>query len=182
MQDLTEKILLYRIRTSRDQQAFGRLFDTYKQELYRFARSRLRSAEDADDLVAHTFSTAWNIITTSHGEDKEHHFRGLIYHIARWGIADIYRRKKDDVSVDALAEAGVQIADKKQTPEKIEAVVDVSMLEQYLDRLKPDQKEVIVLRYFQGMEYSDIAERMEKNVNAVRVMLHRALKELRTYL
>lgn len=181
MQDLKEQILLYRIRMFRDQQAFGRLFDAYKRELYRFARSRLPTAEDADDLVAHTFTTAWTIITTSHGTDKDHHFRGLIYHVARWGITDYYRKKKDDVSVDALAEAGVQLADKKQTPEKIEAVADVSILSQYLDRLKPEHKEVIVLRYFQGMEYADIAERLEKNVNAVRVMLHRALKELRTY-
>ncbi len=182
MQELTEKILLFRVRTSRDEQAFGKLYDLYKKELFRFARSRLPTNEDADDLSAHTFFTAWTIITTSHGAEDEHHFRGLIYHIARWAITDFYRKKKDDISVDALTNAGVQLADNKETPGKIEAVADLSMLVRYLDRLKPEQKEVVILRYFQDMEYEEIAKRLEKNVNAVRVMLHRAIKELRTYL
>ncbi len=179
MPDLKEQFLLFRIRQFRDEAAFGKLFETYKKELYKFLRTKLPTVEDTEDVVAMVFMRAWSYISTSHGNGREHHFRGLIYHIARNGVADYYRTHKSSVSIDALIDEGTQIADAQETKGKIEATTDVRLLKEQLNRLSPDQSEVIILRYFQGLEYAEIAKRLEKNEGAVRGLIHRALKELR---
>ncbi|NBS41181.1 sigma-70 family RNA polymerase sigma factor, partial [bacterium] len=100
MLDTSEQILLFKIRKFRDQVAFTRLFETHKKELYRFVRSKVPTAEDADDLIQTVFMRAWVYITTAH-QKETHHFRGLIYHMSRNAIADHYRQRKETFSVEA---------------------------------------------------------------------------------
>lgn len=180
MSDLNEQILLFQIRTLRSQDAFTRLFEKYKKELYRYIRAKLPTAEDTDDLLSTVFLRAWVYITTSHG--KEHHFRGLIYHMARNAIADYYRSRKDAFSVEAMGEAGIDLVDARQSEAKVQASVDASLIKRHLAKLKVEYREVLAMRYFDGMDVSDIAKRLEKTENNVRVLLHRALREFRKYL
>ncbi len=142
-------------------------------------RSKLPSKEDAEDLMSIVLIRTWSYISTSHGNNKDHHFRGLIYHIARNGVADYYRTRKQTVSIDVLADEGTQFTDVKETKEKIEAVTEMRLLKEQLHRLSSDQSEAISMRYFQGLDYAEIAKRLEKKEGAVRTLIYRALKELR---
>jgi RNA polymerase sigma-70 factor (ECF subfamily) len=51
-------------------------------------------------------------------------------------------------------------------------------LEQALDELKPEYKEIIVLKKIEGLSHAEIAERLGKNVGAVRMLLARAMAAL----
>jgi RNA polymerase sigma-70 factor (ECF subfamily) len=51
-------------------------------------------------------------------------------------------------------------------------------LERALDKLKPEYKEIIVLKRIEGLSHADIAERLHKNAGAVRMLLSRAMAAL----
>jgi RNA polymerase sigma-70 factor (ECF subfamily) len=51
-------------------------------------------------------------------------------------------------------------------------------LEQALDQLKPEYKEVVVLKRIEGLSHAEIAERLGKNAGAVRMLLARAMAAL----
>jgi RNA polymerase sigma-70 factor (ECF subfamily) len=53
-------------------------------------------------------------------------------------------------------------------------------LEQALDKLKPEYKQVIVLKKIEGLSHAEIAQRLGKNTGAVRMLLARAMAELTT--
>lgn len=180
MKALKEQFLIFRIRAFRDERAFARLVEMYRKELYRFLRSRVSSEEDALDGASEIFFRVWNFLVTSHSDD--HHFRGLLYHTARFWIGNYYRKARPTVSFEEAEEHGETIHEKKEGDNAIIARADASVVQDLLQKLKPEYAEVISLRYFQDLDVGDIAKRMEKTENATRVLLHRALKELRTYL
>lgn len=180
MKALKEQFLLYRIRAFRDERAFAELVLAYQKELYRFLRSRVRTDEDALDGTSEIFFRVWNFLVTSHADD--HHFRGLLYHTARFWIGNYFRKANRTVSFGELEGEGEGIKEEKEGAETIVARADASVVKDRLNRLKPEQAEAISLRYFQDMEVSEVAKRLEKTESATRVLLHRALKELRTHL
>jgi RNA polymerase sigma-70 factor (ECF subfamily) len=61
------------------------------------------------------------------------------------------------------------IASKKEALDK---------LEQALDKLKPEYKQVILLKRIEGLSHAEIAERLDKNTGAVRMLLSRAMAAL----
>lgn len=176
-----EKFLLFRIRAFQDQRAFAELFLEHKQALYAFLCSRLPSKEDADDLLNTVFLRAWNFVLTSHANEKDH-FSGLIFHTARFALKDYWKGKRNDLSLTDMQELGQDIADPTTSGKAAEASAEVRVIKEALNRLSEEYQEVIVLRIFEQLDYKEIAKRMEKNANAVRVTLHRALKELRKHL
>lgn len=181
MQSEREKFLLYRIRSVQDQRAFAELFLKHKKTLYGFLCTRSASREDADDLLNTVFLRAWNFIVTSHTNDKDD-FSGLIFHIARYAIKDYWKGRKQETSLTEMQEKGTDVADAKHSAATTEAGAEIEMIRNAMRKLSEEHQEVIALRVFQQLDYGQIAERMEKNANAVRVTLHRALKELRKYL
>ena len=181
MRSEREQFLLFRIRSQQDQRAFAELFLEYRKSLYAFLRTRLPTDEDADDMLNMVFLRAWNFILTSHTNEKDH-FSGLVFHIARYALKDYWKRKKYDVSLTEMQEAGNDLEDRSRSGAATEAGAEIEMIRTSLNRLSEEYQEVIVLRIFEQLDYNEIAKRMEKNVNAVRVTLHRALKELRKHL
>jgi RNA polymerase sigma-70 factor (ECF subfamily) len=55
---------------------------------------------------------------------------------------------------------------------------DLDKLEKALDKLKPEYREVIVLAKIEGLSYAEIAERLDKSVNAVGHLISRAMMAL----
>jgi RNA polymerase sigma-70 factor (ECF subfamily) len=95
---------------------------------------------------------------------------------------DHYRSRKKTTSVDALAEQGVLIPDEKRGADQILAKADAALVRTKLSQLREEHHDVILFRYFQELDISEIAERMERTENATRVLLHRAMKELQKLL
>ncbi|OGL95856.1 hypothetical protein A2348_00395 [Candidatus Uhrbacteria bacterium RIFOXYB12_FULL_58_10] len=176
-----EKFLIFRIRSFQDQNAFSELFLEHKNALYAFLATRLPSKEDADDILNLVFLRAWNFLLTSHANEKDH-FSGLIFHIARYALKDYWKGKRNMLSLTDMHESGQDIADVHASGKSIEAGTEANLIKETLSRLPEEYQEVIVLRIFEQLDYPEIAKRMEKNVSAIRVTLHRALKELRKYL
>jgi RNA polymerase sigma-70 factor (ECF subfamily) len=71
------------------------------------------------------------------------------------------------------------VADGRMEPSKTEAKIDKNLLEKHLRSLKDEYREVLVMKYLDELETSEIADILGKNHGNVRVLLHRALAAVR---
>ena len=183
MLSLRESYYVYRMRTSHDEQAFARLYDEYIVSIYRFIYSKISSKEQAEDVASETFMRLWQMI--QRGEEV-HHVRGMLYRIARNLIIDTYRRRQSASIVgpvtfqegETSTDTEAQLSDAGKGSRVIEARADVALLMDQIAQLKEDYQDVLTLRLMEDLPFQDIAEALGKEVGAVRVLFHRAVKAL----
>ena len=93
-----------------DRDAFGSLYDRYHRELLTYARRRVPTLEDAEDLVEHAFYKALRSIPR---KDPRSPFNVWLFHITKNLITDFYRTQKrhepieDEISTIISAEEEV---------------------------------------------------------------------------
>lgn len=174
--NLTEKILLYQLRTKHDPESYAKLYDAYVNRIYRFVYFKVSSHEEAEDITSDVFLKAWHYVQ----ENKEiKSFSGLLYRIARNCVVDLYRKKAakpenlldEDDELNEVGDSGkwLEIENTKLESEKVL---------KNLKKLKQEYQEVITFRYVDELEIEEISEIMDKSKIAIRVTLHRALKKL----
>ncbi|MFB6181784.1 MAG: RNA polymerase sigma factor [Candidatus Magasanikbacteria bacterium] len=180
MSQLEEKKLLYKIRSEKDSEAFGKLYDHYIDDIYRFIYYKVGNEQDAQDLTNEVFLKTWKYVTDP--DKKEvNNFRALIYKTARTKVIDFYRSNVDQEQhpIDDILSVKPSDEDVEQeTKQKIEH----EELLKTLKKLKDNYQEVIVLRYLQELSTKETAEVMDKSRSSVRVTLHRAVKKIRELL
>ncbi len=182
MTPLLDQYLLFRIRTRRDKEAFGKIYDRYVQAIYRFAFLKLPSRELAEDITAETFLRCWQAIQ----ENKEiSHLRAFLYKITRNLIVDTYRRQEPTVQLsvtfsDDFTSSSIEldVSDQARSKTRMEASADAALMIQRIRRLKEDYRDVIMLRLVNELSFGDIAQVLEKKTGHVRVMYHRGMKAL----
>jgi len=176
MVDGEEKLIKDAIRGNSS--AFGVLYDHYQPMIYRFVLVKVGSREEAEDLTHQTFLSAWqNVRTYKH---RGHPFSSWLYQIARNQVIDHYRSKKGDVSIEAVdpeyfvapASASVDLTSKLEM-EKVQRAVR---------QLKPDYQDVIIMRFIEDISLKETAAAMKKSEGAIKLIQHRAIKELQKIL
>lgn len=161
-----------------DAEAFGALYDLYHAPIYRFILLRTGRREEAEDLAHQVFLAAFEHL--DHYEEKGHPFSSWLFRIARNRVIDYYRVKRESVSLDD------EIAVAVEGPLDLEGDADRALMmqkvEQALRTLVPDHQEVIILRYIEELSLKETAAVMERSEGAVKLLQHRAMKELRELL
>jgi RNA polymerase sigma-70 factor, ECF subfamily len=155
-----------------DQVAFGEIYNLYFKKIYRFIFFRVGHKEIAEDLAEEVFLKAFTKISSVQ-ENKA--FEGWLYQIARNLVIDYYRQKKLIVALEDI----------ENTLEYETNVIDVVNLEsqqkvflKFIKELSSEQQTVIKLKFFEDLENSEIAQILEKNEGAIRVIQHRAISKL----
>lgn len=154
---------------------FRALFDAVYEDLFRFVRSKVRSREDALDAVQEVFIDLWQALRSGsfiYSSDLE--FRSFLYTIARRKIARLYRSEKPGISLEDLED----IASDEAEVQAGEAI----MLLGAVEKLSEEDQEVIHLRYFSGLPFSQIADLLSKGESAIKVRHHRAIEKLKNLL
>lgn len=172
-----EKILLFRIRTLGDKKAYGELYDNYTVSIYRFIFFKVSSVEEAEDLTSETFLKTWNYLIDQEKASKIDAFRPFIYKVARNLVIDYYRQRVEEVSLE-----GNQIDKTDESKDirlKVELDKQLEDIEKGLRQLKEEYREVIILKYIEDLNTSEIAEIIGKSKNTTRVLAHRAIKALK---
>lgn len=172
-----EQFLLYRIRQFQDRQAFAELIREYASGLNRVLHSKLPSSEDAEDAYNATLLRTWNYLTGGVVESVG----GLIHTIARGVVADFYRERKIETVSLTTNEGQMEIPDVESATEILRSA-EHRLVKEALARLKDDYRDVLVLRYMEGLSTKEIAERMQSTDGSIRMLIHRALKALQTEL
>lgn len=157
-----------------NKEAFGRIYDALFDRIYKFVYFRVSTHEETEDITEEAFLKVWNKIKTY--KDVGISFEAWVYRIAHNTLIDYYRTKKTEESIDNHWD----LADDKPTPEDL--FLKNQLLQDVYDSLKgikENYAEVVVLKYVNGLDYSEIAEILSKPQDQVRVLLSRAIKTLK---
>lgn len=173
---MKEKILLYKVMTQQDADAYGALYDLYVEKIYRFVFFKLNNKEEAEDVTSEVFLRAWNYLVADQRETVKS-FSGLVYQIARNAVVDAYRSRAKKQSVPIEQAHTLEVT--TDVGEKIDLDQAVVLMLEQIKQLKQEYQEVITLRYIEELSLQEIAKATGKNSASVRVTLHRAIKKLK---
>jgi len=176
---INEKLLVYQAQSKQDTEAFGKLYDIYVRQIYRFVFFKVSSHEEAEDITSEVFLKTWHYIN-SNKETKVNSFSGLLYRLARNCIVDFYREKSKRSETDIKGEE--EISDFGKWEENFNIQMEGKKTVDALKKLKEEYREIVALRYVEELSVAEIAEITDKGKIAVRVTLHRALKKLKELL
>ena len=149
--------------------AFEELFARFRKPLYCLFARRLNNPERAEDLVQETFLA---VIRSASRYEPRALVRTYLYGIAL-NLLAAERRK---LSATSPSE---QPAPEPTTDGTREHVLWVR---QALEKLDPPNREILMLREYEQLSYSEIAELMRIPINTVRTRLFRSRLELKSHL
>lgn len=166
--------------TGGHEERFLKAFDEYSDALFRHASVRLSDRERAMELVHDSFTKAW--VYVRDGNEIES-YRPFLYKILNNLIIDEYRKRKED-SLDALLERdGVDEGSfeglREGSLDELADSLDAKRAIEAISTLSDTYREVLTLRFVDGLGPREIAALIEETENVVSVRLHRGLKILR---
>ncbi len=170
-----ERDLLRRAQAGEDQ-AIGEVYDQYNVALFRYAYRLLGDAAAAEDVMSETFSR-WLKVHHA-GRGPQGHLSAYLYRIAHNLAVDYWRRK--NTAPMALDDAGGATTD--DLSESVENTDAQARARSALWKLTPDQRQVILLKYFEAQSNAEVAAVLGKPEGAIKALQHRALGALRRIL
>ena len=163
--------------------AFGELVSRYQARLYNAAMRLVDNPEDAADVVQDSFLNAFQALHTFKGDAE---FFTWLYRIAFNTAISLKRKKRAAVSLDGRGpEAGLEPDDPSEYIKPgaaLERGEEERQLQEAMNRLSHEHREVIVLKEIEGLKYEDIADILGVPIGTIRSRLHRARLELRELL
>jgi len=173
----SDEAMLVQRAIGHDTEAFGRLYDMNVDRVYRHIYYRVGNEADAEDLTQQVFLKAWQAIDRYKRTVSP--FIAWLMTISHNLVVDFYRTKKDRAYIEAEVLADGSALSPEQATE---ASFEQQRLRRAILQLGGDEQQVVILRFIEGFEFSEIASLMKKKEGNVRVILHRALVKLRNIL
>ncbi len=156
--------------------AFGLLYDHYQPQIYRFVFLKVSHREEAEDLTHQVFLKTWQNITEY--EFQGFPFSSLLYRVARNQVIDYYRTKKNNLCLEDI----VELKTENPVPKAIDNALDIEKVRKAIIQLKPEQQDVIILRFIEDFPIQTTASILNKSETAVKLLQHRAIKNLKKIL
>lgn len=163
-----------------ENEAFNELLNRYKERLYAYIYYILRNPEQSEDIFQETFMKV--IVTIRQGRYNESgKFSAWLRRIAHNLIVDFYRQERDTVSCDepevnilnniCFAEGSVE-----NTIIGRQILDDVHLM---MNSLPDEQREVVWMRFYQGLNFKEIAELTGVSINTSLGRMRYAMLNLR---
>jgi RNA polymerase sigma-70 factor (ECF subfamily) len=154
-----------------DDTAFSQLVETYQRPVYNLCYRMLGDGVEAEDAAQETF---WRAYQNLRRYDPQRPFITWLLSIAAHFCIDQQRKRKHLVySIDEYMEETAP--DPAPNPDRVVVQMDE---DQYLHRLiaqlGPQDRAVLILRYWHEMSEVEIAQSLDMTVSAVKSRLHRA--------
>jgi RNA polymerase sigma-70 factor, ECF subfamily len=164
------------LAAQRDRADFAPLYRRYVDRVYGYAFYLLGDHHDAEDATERTFLAALDALGRFRDEGAT--FRAWLFRIAHNHVANALRSRgrRRAASLDAVPEP----ADGPSgDPERSAALADEARrLRAAVAALPDDRRQVIVLRFVDGLSTREVADVLHRSPGAVRVLQHRALRDL----
>ena len=159
-----------------DVRAFGELYERYRQPLYRYCLARTDSVHEAEDLVSEVFLKAMESLARY--RDQGLPFIAYLYRVARNAAIDRSRRDKGASLFEMTVEprSAIDLEGDAMRSFEMDAVLGA------LRKIKPEYREVILLRFIEGYSAADVATLLQKAEKAVWNLQQRGLERLRNEL
>lgn len=173
---MTDAELISRTRAG-DPDAFGILVSRYYDACWRFAYHMLGEQADAEDVLQETYLRAYLAISKY---DERDQFRGWLFRIltnqCRNALTSRGRRTRRFVQDDLAIELAVA-----PLSGVLRGVEDVA-LSRALRELDPNQREALLLKFAEGLEYSEMSVMTGMGESALKMRVKRGIERLRSLL
>jgi RNA polymerase sigma-70 factor (ECF subfamily) len=165
-----------------DPARFEALYRKYVAQVYSYAAYELRDRHDAEDATERTFLAALAHLPRfeerARPDDGEgaSTFRVWLFQIARNVVAERHRtrRRRPETPLEAAAELTAPMDLEADVARRDEARAALGAI----DRLSGDRRRALILRFVDEMSTAEIAGVLGRSEGAVRVLIHRALRNV----
>lgn len=156
--------------------SFEPLYNRYYKPIYEYIYRRCDDADSCIDITAITFEKA--MLNIKKFKLQGFPFGSWLYRIAASELGNYYRRQKKERKVWVQTDGIKDIADEFES-----TLADEDNLQKLLyamEQLKPEDLELVVMRYFEKRNFTEIAGFLDTNESNARVKLHRIIGKLKT--
>lgn len=166
-----------------DSECFGALYDLYAPRMYRFIFLKTGHKGDTEDLLHEVFLSAWKGIG-SYEPQGATPFTSWLYQIARNRVIDYYRTHKQVLSLDDIMRTDALPIELMSTShgmlaQTINKKMELEGVMRALKLLPDEYQTVLIMRYIEDLSPQEIGSAIGKTSGAVRVLQHRALRQLK---
>lgn len=181
VQVLSDQVLLNHY-LSGDRSAISQLIERHSRRVKDYIHMMVKDRDVADDIFQETFIKAVRVIDEGRYTDNGK-FLSWILRIAHNQVIDHFRAQRQNKSVSET-EAGYDVLG---TLKLAERTVEDSMVCEQIERdvralvelLPSEQREVVIMRYFSGLSFKEIAEQTDVSINTALGRMRYALINLR---
>ena len=179
---LKDEELVFHYIENEDQSAFSELVNRYLKPAYNFSLRLCGNPKDAEEISQESFVKLWKNLGKFRQGEK---FKTWFYTIIRNTTIDWMRKKKSILFSEFDNEEGnnyledTLIDTEKTAHELFEISEYKTTVEKLLGELTVQYREVLLLRYHEGLDFDEIGKTLKKSINTVKSQHRRALIVLR---
>lgn len=151
-------------------QEYNQCVESFADGIYRFILKNIKDADRAQDIVQDTFEKVWHKVSEISFSKAKSYFFSTAYHT----MLDVLRREKKMVN---SADEDLDIRTHTFQYSDLNEVLNKA-----LDTLPEIQKQVVLLRDYEGYNYAEIGDILDLNESQVKVYIYRARKHLQKYI
>ena len=159
-----------------DPAALAEIYDRYQPAIYRYIFYRVGDAATAEDLTSEVFV---RMVESFDDFTCSRPLLAWLYTIARNLVIDHYRSAGKTIMVPLSEKL---VANTPPPEGAAELTLDQRRLVAAIEQLTEDQRQVIILKFFEGLDNETVAKILGKPYGAVKSLQHRALESLRRIL
>jgi RNA polymerase sigma-70 factor, ECF subfamily len=159
---------------AKQEKLFINNYQTYKDKIYTYFLYRVNFNRDvAEDLTSEVFIKTFQCLESY---DESRPFQSWIYAISRNHLINYYRSCKREVGLEGAANMAVEFEQQIKASMELENVIRI------IYELDSYCREVLLLKYVDGLDNKEIAQVLDKDEGAVRTQISRSVAELRSKL
>lgn len=167
-----------------DEAAFEQLVHLYEKRVLALTNRMCRNPKDAAEAAQEAFLSAWQGLKFFRGDSS---FSTWLYRLASNACVDLLRREGRHQTAAGPSfndeEANIDVADPAATPHEAAETQELrELIEQGLQSLTPDHRQVLILREMHQLSYDEIAQSLDIDVGTVKSRISRGRKQLRNFL
>lgn len=170
---MNDRQILAAVKTGQ-MQFFGQIYDRYSKQIYKYIYNRVSNKDIAEDILSETFLKSLKNINNVRADQGT--LAPWLYKIASNLIIDYYRFKKPTVDIENIKE---QSSDEDASALATDGEMFLEA-QQLLNSLNKKQKEIVIMRLWDGLSYKEIMEITGIKEGNCKVIFSRALATLKS--
>lgn len=180
--ETSDEALLTRVKAG-DEASLGALVERFRRPLSGYLHRMLGDATEAEDVFQETFL---RVVKHLPRFEEGRRVKPWVYAIASNLVKNVYRSRKyrEKTSIDQEGDSGEPLSRslaalaQASPSELVSATERAEAVREAVARLSPPSRDALVLFYFQGLSYDEIAQALEVPLGTVKSRIHNALSKL----